>query len=55
MEEIRSKQRELLEEWGEMNQGVSLLGKGTGVLNDLSERNSRSASTLNEEIKKLGS
>ena len=55
MEELRSKQRELSTEWREMSLGMSQLARGTGTLNNLSEENSRLSSTLNREIRMLGS
>ena len=55
MEELKVKQKELILEWDEMNQGVEMLSRGTESLNDLSARNHQSAATLNQEIRLLGS
>ncbi len=55
MENLKNQQKTLAIESEEMNKGISHLTYGTGFLRELSERNSRTAATLNDEIKKMGS
>jgi len=55
MENLKNRQKTLTIESEEMNRGIGHLTSGTDFLRELSDRNSRTAATLNDEIKKMGS
>jgi methyl-accepting chemotaxis protein len=54
MEELERQQTDLIQETLEMSRGVVQLSNGTDVLKNLSDKNSQTASTLNDEIRKMG-
>jgi len=55
MEHLNQQQKILDKESDEMTKGISHLKAGTEILRELSVRNSLTASTLNDEIRKMGS
>ena len=54
MEELERRQTDLILETQEMTKGVSQLSGGTLTLRKLSDKNSQTAMTLNDEIRKMG-
>ncbi|QEN09709.1 methyl-accepting chemotaxis protein [Oceanispirochaeta crateris] len=54
MGELERQQTDLIQETLEMSRGVVQLSNGTDVLKNLSDKNSQTASTLNDEIRKMG-